>query len=261
MYNHTLSHSTVHVYLAAVRSLHALHGYDNPLEGKLMLKQAVKAFHILRGDSTQKLPITIDVMKRMHPVVMSLSDGKTLWASMTLAFFACLRASELTVQKYLDPKQHLTVSDVTLYDESDPPYASVLIKRSKTDTFNKGVLVFVGCTADPNLCAHCSLQSMVRKKRPDEPLFLCSNDTALSKYMFVNNTKLVLALLGYDVTKYSDHSYRAGAATTAAMIGMSDYEIKLLGRWKSRAYSSYIREPIPLLTSFSQRMYSYQTHS
>ena len=73
------------------------------------------------------------------------------------------------------------------------------------------------------------------------------NDATLSKYMFVNNTKLVLALLGYDVTKYSGHSYRAGAATTAAMIGMSDYEIKLLGRWKSRACSSYIREPIPLL--------------
>ena len=37
----------------------------------------------------------------------------------------------------------------------------------------------------------------------------------------------------------------AGAATTGALVGMTDYELQLLGRWSSDAYQRYIRAPIP----------------
>ena len=49
---------------------------------------------------------------------------------------------------------------------------------------------------------------------------------------------------GLDPTKYKAHSFRIGAATTAADMGMSETHIQLMGRWKSTAFRRYIRIPM-----------------
>ena len=49
--------------------------------------------------------------------------------------------------------------------------------------------------------------------------------------------------LDYDPGGYSGHSFRAGAATTAAKAGVEDSVIKALGRWESSAYLIYMRLP------------------
>eukprot|EP00731_Ephydatia_muelleri_P006557 Em0003g805a len=48
---------------------------------------------------------------------------------------------------------------------------------------------------------------------------------------------------GIDDKLYSGHSFRIGAATTAASCGLQDSLIKTLGRWESAAYTIYIRTP------------------
>ncbi len=50
-----------------------------------------------------------------------------------------------------------------------------------------------------------------------------------------------LASAGVDSTPYSGHSFRSGAATTAASRGIGDATIKMLGRWNSEAYQLYIK--------------------
>ena len=44
---------------------------------------------------------------------------------------------------------------------------------------------------------------------------------------------------GVDITQYSGHSFRIGAATTAAVVGIEDSLIRTLGRWESAAYLLY----------------------
>lgn len=48
---------------------------------------------------------------------------------------------------------------------------------------------------------------------------------------------------GVDGKNYSGHSFRIGAATTAAAVGVEDSMIKMMGRWQSSAYQTYIRTP------------------
>ena len=44
-------------------------------------------------------------------------------------------------------------------------------------------------------------------------------------------------------SNYASHSFKIGAATTAAAAGLPPAVIKTLGHWKSNAYETYIQYP------------------
>ena len=52
--------------------------------------------------------------------------------------------------------------------------------------------------------------------------------------------------------QYAGHSFRIGAATTAAAAGVEDSIIKTLGRWESAAYLLYLRIPRERLAALSK---------
>ena len=53
--------------------------------------------------------------------------------------------------------------------------------------------------------------------------------------------KETIQILGLPKEDSSPHSFRIGAATSAAMRGMADEEIQLMSRWKSSALQTDIR--------------------
>ena len=69
----------------------------------------------------------------------------------------------------------------------------------------------------------------------------CSNP--ISRTVFLTWLEHVLLRVGLDPTVYSGHSFRIGAATSAAHAKVPDHMIKTLGRWSSDCYTRYIRTP------------------
>ena len=53
---------------------------------------------------------------------------------------------------------------------------------------------------------------------------------------------------------YTGNSFRIGAATTAAGVGIPDHLIQILGRWSSDAYELYIRSPESHIAAISSRL-------
>jgi len=75
------------------------------------------------------------------------------------------------------------------------------------------------------------------------PLFI--NDDVdyapLLRNTFLKYLKDTLARLGYVNNEYKGHSFRIGAASSAASAGVEDHVIQILGRWSSDCYTRYIR--------------------
>ena len=263
-----LKATSIRVYLSAVRAMHIDEGHGNPMDNCFRITKALRGLDIASDPPKQKLPITYNILQCMRPTLPNPYDANVLWSAMTLAFFGCLRAGECTVTgTVFNPAVHVCLGDLTFSYVEQCHCAVVLIKRSKTDSKNAGFRLYLSCTGT-DVCFYCAATVMLKLRHSAgipmdsaSPLFLLSSGSHLTKAMFNTQTRLMLVLLGHDPLDYSSHSYRAGSATTAALCGLSDYELKLLGRWSSTAYQRYIRAPQHLLASFSRRLAHPQTRT
>ena len=52
---------------------------------------------------------------------------------------------------------------------------------------------------------------------------------------------MLLTKVGLKAELYAGHSFRIGAATTAAVAGLPDWLIQAMGHWSSDCYKQYIR--------------------
>lgn len=246
---------TIRVYLSAVRSMHVLNGFKNPIDTP-RIAAAVKGAIVKSSGPERKHPITFDILGEMIDGLAGRDDASMFKAAFALCFFGCFRSGELCVGDHaiFDPKVHLCVEDITFYDEEK--YLSVFLKSSKTDTFSQGIKVFVGCSGHRH-CAFCYLKKYMAKhcmsKPGASPLFHHHGGVALKRSYFVSITKILVASLGLDPKNYAGHSFRAGSTTTASQKSFADWELKLLGRWQSNIYSIYVRKPA-ITASFASRI-------
>ena len=150
-----------------------------------------------------------------------------------------------------DPGQHLSFADVSVDNVSNPEVLSVRIKQSKTDPFRQGVTIHMGKTGG-DLCPVAAVLAFLAIRGAGVgPLFRFKSGEALTRPRLVAALRKVLAQAGFKPEDYAGHSFRIGAATTAAACGIPADTIKTLGRWKSQAYQLYVRLPRKQLASIS----------
>ena len=248
----SIKHSTISVYLAAVRSLHVEEGFPYPLEDRHRLKRALNCVKIEGGPPKKKLPITFSILWNVLNYISSNYNHKLIWAAMTLAYFACLRAAEFCVRNKFYPAVNLTMDDIKLNSN----HLVLHLKSSKTDKFRQGVNIYVGCSGT-RVCSFCSMLEYLKERKKllarSNALFIFENNVVLTKKLFVNQFRLLLALAGY-TGEYSGHSFRRGGATDAATAGLMDWELKLFGRWSSDAYQQYIQTRTSVMVNFANRI-------
>ena len=260
-----LAHSSISTYLSGVRQTQIAHGFDDPhLDQMPRLRQVLKGVKVEAGKKGKapraRLPITPAILRKLKAVwlntgsAVSTFNSTMLWAASTVTFFSFCRSGETTVGSTYDPNTHLSISDLAVDNAQNPSIVSLNIKHSKTDQGRVGVKAVIGRTGD-DICPVLALLSYLAK-RGNKPgaLFLWADGSPLSKSKFVEEVRLALNKAGLPAKDYAGHSFRIGAATSAATVGIQDSAIQILGRWKSSSYQLYIRSAPHQLAEVSQKL-------
>ena len=255
----SLSFATIQTYLAAVRHQHIEYGFQSNFENMHLLRNLLRGVKRLKGSSVRpkRLPITINVLKAIKNSLRRSNhnnqDQLMLWAAFTTAFFGFLRSSEFCcpTQNSFDPRTTLLVEDVSL----GPSVATINLKVSKTDPFRNGQLVRLAATKG-SICPHRALMKHLRNGQPrNSPLFRFSNGSYLTRQTLTRELNNLVPATGQK-SSFTSHSFRIGAATTAAAANIPDWLIKVLGRWSSDCYQRYINTPLEVIDSIPKKLAS-----
>ena len=146
------------------------------------------------------------------------------------------------------------VGDVVFDSHENPSHMIIRLKRSKTDPFGDGFTLHFDRTG--NMLCPISGMLCYLARSPLDPgfLFLFRDSMPLSRARLCHELQLALMTDVVDTTVYSSHSFRIGAATTAAQVGVTDSFIQTLSRWKSATFLEYIHSDQSTLISVSARL-------
>ena len=253
------------VYLVAVHHMQVLSGFPEPREIsslprlKLVLNRISRSRVGAGSLQRPRLPITMHILKGVFTTLWQQPptfNTTVLWAACSVCSFGFFRAGEITVptKHGFNPRSHLTWGDVSVDNIREPSCIKFHLRISKCEQLGRGVDVFIGRVNDP-ICpvVACSWYIALNGPRPG-PFFWFEDGSPLTKACFVQLVKEVVSEMGLDAELYSGHSFRIGAATTAAQAGITEATIKALVRWSSSAFLLYVQTPRSRLAELLQKL-------
>ena len=229
---HTHKPQSIKFYLSALRMLHLEYNLPDPTADTLNLRRLMRGIKRVHGTSSDsRLPITPSLLRSFASLLnLSFPDHLTFWAAILLAFFAFLRSGELLSLHRSD--LHRTTEGYQVH-----------IRQSKTDPFRSGAVIRVLPSGDTSLCTVTALDSYLVARGSAEGMLFCFQTAAFTRQRLNSLIHDLASRCGVDPRRYSSHSFRIGAASTAAAAGIPDWRIQALGRWSSDCYRRYIRLP------------------
>jgi len=248
-------------YLAAVRNMQISLGLPDPRDQSSMpmlrrVQAGIQRVRAVSGvPSRNRLPITAAVLERIrvHLATTSHPHKELLWGISCTAFFGFFRLGELLPASTSVEQDTAVVkwSDVSVDKRERPTMIQIHLRRSKCDQFGVGADIILGQTGQ-SLCPVTAVVQYIATRGSRPGIFFQRPDAkVVTKAWFTEQLRSVLSALGLPQQLYAGHSFRIGAATTAAMAGVEDATIQTLGRWQSAAYLQYVRMPSEQLARLS----------
>jgi len=237
-----LKPSTISAHVAAISYVHKLQSLPDPAH-YFSVQKMLLACHKQGDTFDSRLPIDKQLLGTLigalEHTIPSPKVRILFQAMFALAFHAFLRIGEITVRATSD-KDHehlLKVNQVNLTPQA-LTVNFISYKHSKGQPFTLSV--------HPNpLASECPVQIMHKylasRGSGSGPLFQLAPSVPVTRTFFNAQLRLALAFCKLPTDRFKAHSFRIGAATTAASMGLSDSQIRQLGRWQSDAFKKYIR--------------------
>ncbi|KAK3088509.1 hypothetical protein FSP39_020005 [Pinctada imbricata] len=245
-YKQGLAVATVQTYISALGFFAKLKGLTD-VSQTFAIKRMLSGYQKKHISCDTRLPITpIILSKLIHslPFVCKSMFSRVLVKAMyLLAFHAFLRIGEITGTKDNhgncirkenvkilsspdEQNKHIELTFSTFKHSAGKHIPTIVIKENSIQNL---------CPVKA-ICDYCNLRDS-----KDGPFFKFMDDSPVSRQYFTQHLQASLAWAGYDYKHYKGHSFRIGAATTAAEKGINEEKIQAMGRWHSAAYKKYIR--------------------
>ena len=128
-------------------------------------------------------------------------------------------------------------SDITVHSL----HLNVHVKVSKADPFHNGSNLIIHATGSSICPVRAMTKYLDTTTHNNKPLFIFCDGSYLTRSSLTSVLRALLGRSSIDISRYSSHSFRIGAATTVAAANVPDWLIKAMGRWASDAYQVYIK--------------------
>ena len=236
---HGYAPTSIISYVCAIGYVHKIKALADPTS-TFLVQRLMAAVTKVRPTADTRLPITLTILRQLvlalnHTIHIPYNVA-LLRAMLLVAFYGLMRVGEITSTP--DGHTALLLSQLTFESE----HALLVISNFKHNTSGRSFQIVLPKQSDTVLCPHLALRHYLGFRGTLQgPLFCFPGGTPISRNFFVHNLHTLLNFCGLSPTLYKSHSFRIGAASFYAESGMSDEQIRLLGRWKSNAFRKYIR--------------------
>ena len=241
--------STITVTVSAVSYAHNILGFPDPADC-FYIKKLLKGAQNLHGSVDIRRPIDATVLSKIvasaKHIIPCAHMRNCITAMYVLAFLAFLRVGEITVDSRAPHPGLLQLRDLKIVRSKKTRTArsvQLTIRYYKHSQPNKPALLQL--KPQPALCpvAHLLAYLQLRGLKGG-PLFIFPDGRPITRAHFTAQLRACLRDAALDSRYYKGHSFRIGAATTAAERGCSESQIQAMGRWRSNAFRRYIRIPM-----------------
>ena len=236
--------TTANTCVSALGYSHRLAGVHDPTKVFWVIEM-LKGYGKLGPHLDTCMPITLPILcsiLQQTPIYGSNYRRFLFTAMCTTAFFGFLRIGKINCCPRSSAILQLD-QVVQLLDNLGNIVGFKLTFANFKHSYNQ-------CATSITLHQHsdiCPVQSLLvylsQHGVSNGPLFCTEDGRAVSCQQFTEYLALIFRTCGLDSTKYKGHSFHIGAVTLAAESGLSDTQIRLLGRWKSDAFHKYIQSP------------------
>lgn len=237
--------SSISTYISAVAFVHKVNGWPDPSDN-FMVKKLREGSRRQHHKPDIRRPVTADLLGKLCHMLGSIAaselEARLFRSAFLLAFFGFFRVGEITARNSTaDCSQILGFNDVW-FEGNDQSVMNVRLRYSKCDQRGVSVTLRFHKILGSPLCPVQAVSGYLQIRPPlGFPLLVHADGVPLTAYQFRFMLKKCLEALGVPTQGFSGHSFRIGAATSAALNGIAVSDIQSLGRWKSSAVNLYIR--------------------
>jgi hypothetical protein len=254
------SSACVRNYVYGIRAWHTLHRLPWAISDDVLTTAFRAAAQLQPSSSTKDLrdPVTVESMMVVGAYLnMDDSFDAAVWACMTTTFWSVSRLGEFTVEKIagFDPERHIKRSDVHLDVQAGRDSLQVttfLIPATKAAIRGETAQWAVqDGPCDPR--AAILNHFRVNNPSPSMHLFTWRHRSGLwpmTKTAFLKRVNEALAASGFPPIK--GHCLRIGGVLEFLLRGTPFDVVKVLGRWSSDAFETYLRDFASILAPYIQ---------
>ena len=232
--------ASIITYVSALSYIHKIKGVTDPTRNHKVQKLLAAVMRVNnRPDS--RLPITRNILFRLISSLQHTTTSdyfRSMFRAMyTVSFFGLMRMGEVTRDKFgVVP---VLFDQLKFYKE----YIVISITKFKHNKSGKPFDIVLARNENKIICPVNALYNYIKYRgTKNGPLFCFPDYTSVSREFYCAQLKYNLTFCGLDPNFYQSHSFRIGGSSYLALIGMSDEQIRNIGRWKNvSSFKPYIR--------------------
>ena len=238
-FNADYASSTIRSSVSALSFFHKVLGLPDP-SGSFYVKKLMLGARKARPSLDLRSPVTPAILNALISATRMCSpDTYTmllLRAMFTLAFYALLRLCEMAGSRDNSPHV-LQFADVSISTKC-LQITFTSYKHSNGRPFSLSI--------PATKCSSCPVkhlqQYIDRRGTHPGPLFQAPGTAGpVSRAFFTQQLTNAVSAAGLEGCNIQSHSFRIGRVSHLTELGTAETTIKLMGRWRSDAYKSYVR--------------------